>query len=52
MASELESQWKKIFELPPSQMKTELKKLDFAQVTSSNQNILHIACIESDSTLI
>lgn len=52
MASELESQWKKIFALPPSQMKIELKKIDFAQVTPSNQNILHIACIESNKDAI
>ena len=48
----LESKWRSLFTLPSSKLKSELKKLDFSQVTPNNQNILHIACIDSNKEAI
>ena len=44
--------WREIFELQPKDMKKELKKLDFSLVTSENQNILHIACKDTQKQVI
>ena len=49
MSSESEDEikikkWRDIFELPPKEMRKELKLLNFSLLTSKNQNILHIAC--------
>ena len=39
--------WLKYLDLPAKEMRKQLKQLDFSDVTSKNQNILHIACKET-----
>ena len=44
--------WREIFELSQKEMRKELKKIDFSLVTSENQNILHIACKDTQKQAI
>ena len=44
--------WRDLFELSIKEMRKELKKLDFSEVTSKNQNILHIACKDTKKQII
>ncbi len=44
--------WKNILKLSQKEMKKSLKELDLSEVTSLNQNILHISCMESNKIAI
>ena len=44
--------WKNIIKLPQKEMKKSLKELDLSEITSLNQNILHISCMESNKNAI
>ena len=40
-------EWRKYFELPTKEKRKQLKQLNFESTTSKNQNILHIACLDT-----
>ena len=44
--------WKNILKLSQKEMKKSLKELDLSEITSLNQNILHISCMESNKNAI
>lgn len=44
--------WLKYFELPTKEMRKQLKQIDFSDMTSKIQNILHIACKETKKEAI
>ena len=44
--------WKNILKQNPKELKKLLKELDLSEMTSQNQNILHISCMESNKNAI
>ena len=44
--------WKNILKQNPKELKKLLKELDLSEMTSQNQNILHISCMESNKIAI